>query len=240
MMYQKFPKSGRLIFTLLFLVGVVFSFEASGQNSGRESKTYETGEFNHLFLEGAFSVQLIQGRQSSLVVEASDGRAFDYLEVTNNDGLLHLHVDRKPFDLTKITLLVTFENLEYLHIFGGIRLDTHGYLDLDDLTLLLEGGAKVDLKVKARRVEVENKGGVLCELSGVAESLDVRLAGAGHINAGELKARDVDFKIEGVGTGRVFATETLYARINGAGKVKYRGNPEVTQEIEGLGSVSRE
>ncbi|RIH62788.1 DUF2807 domain-containing protein [Mariniphaga sediminis] len=240
MMYQKFPKSGRLIFTLLFLVSVVFSFEARGQNSGRESKTYETGEFNHLFLEGAFSVQLIQGRQSSLVVEASDGRAFDYLEVTNNDGLLHLHVDRKPFDLTKITLLVTFENLEYLHIFGGIRLDTHGYLDLDDLTLLLEGGAKVDLKVKARRVDVENKGGVLCELSGVAESLDVRLAGAGHINAGELKARDVDFKIEGVGTGRVFATETLYARINGAGKVKYRGNPEVTQEIEGLGSVSRE
>jgi hypothetical protein len=42
-----------------------------------------------------------------------------------------------------------------------------------------------------------------------------------------------------VGTGAVYATETLHAKIEGVGKLKYRGNPEVTKDIEGLGSVSR-
>ena len=160
--------------------------------------------------------------------------------MSNKRDLLHLHVDRNPFDFSKITLFVTFEDLERLHILGGIKLETRGFLDLDDVKMLLEGGAKVNLQLKAGHIGIDNKGGVLCEISGIAKSLDVRLAGAGHVDAGELEARDVNFRIEGVGTAVVHATKTLDATIIGAGKIKYRGNPEVTQNIEGLGAVNRE
>ena len=68
----------------------------------------------------------------------------------------------------------------------------------------------------------------------------MRLAGTGHINAAELKASEVDFTIEGVGTGKVYAVNTLKATIKGAGKIRYIGNPDVRENIEGLGSVSRE
>ena len=154
--------------------------------------------------------------------------------------MLHLHVDRKPFDFSKVTLYVTFESLESLRIYGGIRLDTKGFLDLYDLDMLLEGGARVNLQLKAQRINLDNRGGMLCELSGVANSLDVRLAGAGHINAGELKTENVNFRIEGIGTGKVYATEKLNAEIKGAGKIRYKGNPEVIQRIDGLGTVERE
>ncbi|MDX9909012.1 MAG: hypothetical protein GX792_00535, partial [Bacteroidales bacterium] len=130
--------------------------------------------------------------------------------------------------------------LDDLHILGGVKLDTRGYLDLNNLNILLEGGAKVNLQLKAKKITLENRGGLLCELSGVADMLNARLAGAGHINAGELKAKDVNFKIEGVGTARVFATDKLNASIKGAGKIRYLGNPEVVQNIEGLGSIVQE
>lgn len=225
---------------LLLVFNLVFVLNSNGQDRDLYSRTYDVADFSELFLEGAFGVELIQGRKTSLEVRTSDEKAFEYLNVTQNGDLLHLHVDRKPFDFSKVTLLVTFKDLERLRILGGIRLETRGFLDLNDVEMLLEGGAKVNLQLKAERIAIENRGGVLSEISGIARSLDVRLAGAGHVNAGQLEARDVNFRIEGVGTGVVHATKTLDATIKGAGKIKYRGNPVVTQNIEGLGSVERE
>lgn len=225
---------------IMLVASLFFASNIHAQDSDFYSRNYDIGEFSELFLEGAFGVELIQGNKSSLEVRASDEKAFDYLNVTEKGDLLHLHVDRKPFDFSKVTLLVTFEDMQRLRIFGGIKLETRGFIDLDDLEMLLEGGAKVNLQLKAEHIEIDNRGGVLCEISGIAQSLNVRLAGAGHVNAGELKAEDVTFRIEGIGTGVVHATKTLDATIKGAGKIKYRGAPEVTQNIEGLGSVERE
>lgn len=239
-MKQKTSRFSNLSFLMLVVFSLSFSLKSNSQNNNYFTRTYDIGEFSELFLEGAFGVELIQGSTGTLEVRAADERAFDYLEVTSRRNLLHLHVDRKPFDFSKVTLLVTFESLERLRILGGIKLETRGFLDLDNLEMLLEGGAKVNLQLKAGHVGIDNRGGVLCEISGVAESLNVRLAGAGHVNAGELKTDDVTFRIEGVGTGVVYAEKTLDATIKGAGKIRYRGNPDVTENIEGLGAVNRE
>src|SRR5690554_4101818 len=222
-----------------FLVGFILiviavgSLPAAGQNNVPEPRTYETGEFSELFLEGAFGVELIQGSSQGLEVHASDSRAFDYLKISKQGNLLHLHVDRKLFDFSRITLYLTFKDLERLRIYGGVRLETRGYLDLENLDMLVEGGARVKLKAKATQINLENKGGVLIELAGVADVLQMRMAGAGHINAGELKANNVDFRIDGVGTGKVFAVDNLNATIKGAGKIRYLGDPEITQSIDG-------
>jgi len=230
---------GWLTFFVLFF-NIFFAQVAKGQEDNRLSRTYETGDFTELFLEGAFGVELIQGNSNSLEVRVGDDKIFDYLNITNEMGILHLHVDRKPFDFSRITLYVTFESLSRLRIFGGIKLNTKGFLDLNDVDMLLEGGARVNLQLTANRIRIENRGGVLCEVSGIANVLDVRLTGAGHVNAGDLKTEEVNFRIEGVGTGKVFATQTLRADIKGAGKIKYKGNPQVFQSIEGLGAVDRE
>jgi hypothetical protein len=226
---------------LLTVLSVLFLLNsASGQADDRETRNFQTGRFTGLFLEGAYGIELIQGNNPSLAVSVSDSKAFDYLTITNQNGILHLHVDRKPFDFSRITLHVTFSELEYLRIFGSIRLETRGYLDLQNLEMLVEGGARVNLQAKAENIFIDNRGGVLVELLGVSQTLKIRLAGTGHVNAGELRARDVEFRIEGVGTGKVFATENLNATIKGAGKIRYKGNPQVVQNIDGLGSVSRE
>jgi hypothetical protein len=228
-----------ILLVVALSLAILHPFAGNGQEEEAESKTFRPGEFSALFLEGSFGVQLIQGSAPSVEMRVTDPKAFEYLNITNKDGMLHLHVDRKPFDLTRITLYVTFEELKHLRIFGSIHMETRGYLEFDDLEMVLEGGAKVNMQLKARSVAIENIGGVLCEFRGVTKSLGMRLAGAGHIQAGELKSEDVRFTIEGVGTGVVYATKTLYAKISGAGKIKYFGNPRVTENIDGLGSVKQ-
>jgi hypothetical protein len=74
-------------------------------------------------------------------------------------------------------------------------------------------------------------------LKGVAEKLEVTIKGAGHVSANELKTKDVSFVVAGFGTGSVYATKTLYAKIEGVGKLRYKGDPKIDQYIDGLGSV---
>lgn len=205
-----------------------------------ESKTYNIRDFTEIYLEGGYKIFLSQGDECSLTVKASDNDVFDVLKVRNEGEELHLKVEREHFDFDRINLYITFKDLKRIKIEGGVSLKTKGYLDLKDFFMHVEGGAKIELDMKARNVQIIGEGGVLFELDGVAESLDVKVSGAGHVDASELKSKDVSFKIEGVGTGSVYATETLFARIDGVGTIKYRGDPKVTKEIEGLGKVKRD
>lgn len=220
----------------VFLSGTI----VAQQDDDWDSRTYELADFNEIELEGGYRVFLIQGNENSLLVKASDDDVFDYLDVDNNASLLKLKIDRDHFNFDRVNLYITFKELERIEIEGGVRLKTRGYLNLNDFSMHVEGGAKIELNMKARDVNIVSEGGVLFELDGVAETLNVKVSGAGHVDASELKTKDVTFRVEGVGTGSVYATDKLYAQIEGVGKVKYRGHPEVTKNIEGLGSVTND
>lgn len=224
----------------IFLFILIFSFNSFAQDDSHwDSKDYQVEDFTKIYLEGGFRVHLIQGSENKLVVKATDRDVFDYLQVKSWADELRIDTEPDKIEFDRIALYITFKDVESLHIEGGVKLRTHGYLDLNDFDLYVAGGAKIDLELKADDVKVAGEGGVLFDLSGIAKSLDVRLTGAGHVDADELKAQEVDFRVEGVGTGTVYATESLYAQIEGAGKIRYKGNPRVTKNIEGLGSVKR-
>ncbi|MDD4143849.1 MAG: DUF2807 domain-containing protein [Prolixibacteraceae bacterium] len=225
--------------TILFL-GLVQTEKAACQDAEWVTQTWETGNFDEAVLEGAFKIFLVQGNTNSVMARAADSGIFEYLNIRNERGILNIKVTRKPFDLSRIEIYITFKTLRKIEADGGTTIETDGYLNLDDMFIRLKGGSKMKFFAKVRDLRLVNEGGVLIELSGVAEKLDVRLAGAGNINAAELRADDVIFTIEGVGTGIVHAIRTLNAEIKGAGKLRYRGNPRVTKTIEGLGSVQGE
>uniref|UniRef100_UPI003217C9B9 head GIN domain-containing protein n=1 Tax=uncultured Draconibacterium sp. TaxID=1573823 RepID=UPI003217C9B9 len=227
-------KAGWLTAILLLLGTIVFA----QNDTDWHSKVYSVDEFSKINLEGGFRVLLIQGDKSEVVVKAPNNDVFDYIQVKEWGDELIIDIEPDHLKLDRIALYITFQDLGKLHIEGGVRLRTNGFLDLKDFEMYVAGGAKIDLEMKAEDVRVVGEGGVLFDLEGVAESLDVRLSGAGHVDADDLKVKDASFHIEGVGTGSVHATETLYAKIEGVGKVWYTGNPKVTKDIEGLGAVS--
>jgi hypothetical protein len=212
----------------LFSLSILFALNLTAQNDDHwDSRRYDIDNFSAIYLEGSYKVFLSQGNQSTLTVKTPDNDVLDELDIENRGDELRVVVDRNFINYERIHLYVTFKKLNEIKVQGGLNLNTDGYLDLNDLYVHVEGGAKIDLEVKADDIELVGEGGVLVQLSGVAESLDVKLSGA-------------RFEIEGVGTGSVHAVETLHAKIEGVGKVRYKGNPKVTRDIEGLGSVKRD
>ena len=230
---------------LLFIFSV-FSILAISVNANTphdedwETRTYEMGDFTEIYLEGGYKVYLIQGDENKVTVKASDSDVFDYLKIKNNADRLSLKIEPDCCDFDRIILYITFKKLKKVKIEGGVKLETKGYLDLKDFEMYVAGGAKIELDLKADDIYIIGEGGVRFELDGVAKSLDIKVSGAGSIDADELKAKDVTIKFEGVGSGSVYATETLHATIEGVGTIRYRGNPKVTKYINGIGSVKRD
>jgi hypothetical protein len=220
-------------FLILFFSMSVFAQEENDW----ASKTFTVGDFSEIMLDGAFKVNLIQGDECSVIVKATNEDVFDNIKIKRSGNEVLIYMEASFFELRRVSLYITSKTLEKLKIEGGVNLKTNGYLDLENLSVNIEGGANVDLNMKAKNVEVYGEGGFLFELKGVAEKLDVTIKGAGHVSASELKAKDVSFIVAGFGTGSVYATNTLNARIEGVGKLRYKGDPKVTQYIDGLGSV---
>ncbi len=231
-----------LIFALGLLVAKLFAAPVMPGElpwDDTATRTYKVQHFTKIYLEGAFKVILEQGTQEGLRIKTDEDN-FKYIDVNSDSQSLSLKITKKHFDFDELILYITFKDLEKLVIEGGIGLETNGYVELKDLYLHVSGGASIEMNLKANNVKVIGEGGVKFEFDGIANELDATISGAGHLDAIDLKTKRTDFKIEGVGTGSVYATDQLNATISGVGKITYKGDPQVYKKIEGIGLVSRD
>ncbi len=93
--------------------------------------------------------------------------------------------------------------------------------------------------MSAGKLSVNMAGAGSVSVSGVAVEEAVSIDGAGNYRAGNLQSTNTLIEINGLGTGVVWAIETLIVNITGASSVSYYGSPELTQQITGLGNVQR-
>ena len=66
-----------------------------------------------------------------------------------------------------------------------------------------------------------------------------KIDGSGNIDTTNYSAQTVEARIDGAGSIRVHADESLTATISGAGNIEYKGKAKVTQSITGAGTVGR-
>lgn len=201
------------------------------------TRTIAVEDFSRIYIEGGYRVYLYQTSDPYLKVKAPTDSHIDALDIKSDSRALRLLVKRQHLNLSRMELHIGFSNLEELHISGGVKLSTDGFVAVEDLLVRIDGAVNGNLRLKARSVEVVSNGGSVFDLSGVTDRLTVKVAGAGHVNARELTAKNVTFSVEGVGFGSVHASGDLDVKIEGVGKVTYSGNPKVKRLVEGLGSV---
>ncbi len=232
---MKITQITTLLFLSVFVLSPFFSL-ANKEWDDDEVRTYDVENFQRVVLEGGYKVILEQSGKPGLRIKA-DEESFEYIDVDSDNGTLHVELKEKHFNFEGMILYIEFEQLESLKIEGGVKLETKGYLDLNDFYLSVEGGAKIEMEMKAEEVHLQGEGGVSYTFRGVARKMDVRLSGAGHLNANDFKTEEVAIDIEGVGGASVYATKYLKAQIEGVGKIRYRGNPQIDKNIEGIGFV---
>jgi hypothetical protein len=88
-------------------------------------------------------------------------------------------------------------------------------------------------------LSVAHGGAANVVLAGRVTNQIVKLTGLGEYDGSKLESQDADVSVSGEGQAVVNASRTLRAQISGVGEVAYLGNPQVTQDVTGIGQVIR-
>lgn len=177
------------------------------------------------------------GDEPGLTVTAGE-QVIDRLTSEVHDGVLVLDLPGRWVNLGPVDYDLVLPRVDRIAVDGAG--DVRGEVaPTDAFELTIDGAADVDLDgldVDDLTVRIDGTGTVT--LTGTADSQDVRLDGAGSYSAADLETREAVVALAGVGEVEVHVTELLDAQIDGAGRIGYRGDPEVTRSIDGVGSIS--
>lgn len=199
----------------------------------------QLGEFTAIDMDGGAKVVLVQGNQHSIIVEGSR-RVVDQVITKVNDGVLEINFrDRILFENwgESLTLTITFTNLSDFRLDGGVELIADG-LNLENLNITINGGASVKMNnLLLNTLGMTLLGGGDIQVSGIAETQNVKVSGGTSYEAEDLQSANVSVEIIGAADVVVWATEALNLDLAGAYSVSYWGSPEITQSIAGIGQV---
>lgn len=144
----------------------------------------------------------------------------------------------------------------------SLEIDGSGSIDLDgatcdELNIKSDGSAAFDcvgLAAKKVKIDADGSCSIKChvteeisiglkgsgeiEAQGQATRQDIMIDGSGKVFNFDLLADDTNVEIEGSGKIEVDCVNTLDVRIEGSGTVCYRGNPILTNTIDGSGSIA--
>jgi hypothetical protein len=224
------PITYALVFILMSISNYVF-----GKNKP-ETIEIKPGAFTSVIFDGAYEVELIQGKEESLTVIA-DEEDIDELKAEIEQGKLRIHT-KSSLELSKFIIILKFKTLEMVEFNGGLKLKSKQDLKFSNMKIKINGGADIALKLTAESLDLELSGGTNGEIKGTVNKLDLVLNGAGRIVTDELTAKDVKVQINGAGYATVFASNSIDATIAGVGSIEYTGKPaKVKSNIMGLGAI---
>lgn len=208
-----------LLLTLLSFVLLACDGEKKLVGSGNSiSETREISGVDSVKLEGLGELIITMGNEESLIIEGDDN-IVEKITSEVKGGTLVISQERKTFGFRIKSDLIFHVTLTQL---DKVTVDGAGSVMLNDLNSAIE-------------LELNGAGGI--EANGTVDSQKITINGVGNYDAKELISKQAELTIDGAGSARVHATQSLDVQINGAGSVTYSGEPEVTQEINGVGSV---
>lgn len=205
--------------TGLLLVGCDDVISEGVRGSGNvitESRT--ASGFDEIVLLGSGNVNVSITGSESVNIEAEDN-IMPLLTTEVRSGRLELGSD-EPFSATRsITYTITAASLV------GVTINGSGNITASD--------------VDASSFEVTVNGSGDVEPTGTGGELTVNINGSGNYRGANLVASAGDIGISGSGSAVVNVTDDLAVRISGSGNVEYLGNPVLSTETSGSGSVSQ-
>lgn len=187
-------------------------------------------DFSKLETNGGFEIELRQGNENNLEIEAPERYIDDLItEVRGNTLVIEMreNVDVNNFKHFKIWL--TFKTLNTLIANGAADIQAKSSLELATLSIEINGAANVELPVESQYLESVINGAGNLEFEGNATEAKFRLSGAGNVEALDLEVKKMDISLSGAGSAKVFVTGHLDASISGMGSIRYKGNPTVNK-----------
>lgn len=177
-------------------------------------------ECSGLNIQYAGDVNLLQGEEQSIRVEADDNIISNILTYADGD-ILTVGIDKGSYSNIKVKIYVTLKSINQIAIQGAGNVTVQNSITGNQLVCSINGAGDI-------------------YLNGNAEGLTCGINGAGNINAFNFPVKMCNATIKGTGNCSVNVSDNLEAAISGVGNIIYDGNPiKVKSTISGIGKIIR-
>ncbi|MEQ8903764.1 head GIN domain-containing protein [Ekhidna sp.] len=208
-------------------------------------------DFHSINVNSRYTVYLKQSNETKIEVRALK-EILDISEFKVENGVLNINIKRDKKNKSvweqiddikiapKLDVFISMKEVNALNVYGSGKIISENSISSKDLTLTLSGSGSLDADIKGKNLSIDNSGGGLITLKGYADNANFSLSGYGKIEAFELDLKSAEAKLTGTGNMEVNVTNTLDAKVYGAGKIQFKGNTkEITKKEYGLGKVER-
>jgi len=154
------------------------------------------------------------------------------LHISGDENILPLITTRISKGILRIESDSTFETKADSEIIINVK-------SLKEFTF--DGvGETVIQNVNSEKFTCNINGVGSCDLKGKVKSFNISVNGVGSVNARQLIADDVVANLNGVGSVKLYAKNSLNASVNGIGGLTYFGNPtELILNDSGIGGITK-
>ncbi|WP_170113612.1 head GIN domain-containing protein [Mucilaginibacter yixingensis] len=195
------------------------------KGSGKESSEDRKVEsFTKLRLLGGYKVLLKQDSSFSVHVSADDN-LLQYIRTSNSGNELKIKTEKNICSNHDITLTIGVKNLEAIECSGAVELSNQDTLRVQDLEMKLNGASKVDMSINADRLTTRGAGSTNVKLRGQATTHDVKMTGAGSLDAFDFVVSGYDIETTGAVHSKINVLKDLTVHSTGASELQYKGNP---------------
>ncbi|MGI8431327.1 MAG: head GIN domain-containing protein [Chthoniobacterales bacterium] len=185
-------------------------------NGNVTTQTRPVTDFSKLDAGGYYEVEWHPGAPSLSI--KTDENLLEHITTKVVGDRLKIEMEEPVAPTDGIKVVVTSPSLGTAELSGAVEF-TAASLSGEKFVLQTSGATKVTL-------------------SGQVNRLLADLTGASKLEAGELRANDVELSVTGAGKANVTASNSLRAAITGAGKVLYGGQPKtVEKRVTGAGKI---
>ncbi|MAP54211.1 head GIN domain-containing protein [Altibacter sp.] len=209
-------------------------------NGNVTTKTRNTQEYDAIKVVGSMAVHLESGSEGTISVTTDDNlHEFIIVEITEENTLV-IRTEKSVSLRTKkgIRVTVPFQDISLIELVGSGDIKTKDPIRSTALELAVIGSGDVILDVDTENLDAKVTGSGDMVLAGRTTNLELKLSGSGDFKGMDLEALNTEAFVSGSGDAKVTANNSLKARVNGSGDIRYSGNPSKSDtKVSGSGSI---
>ncbi len=205
------------------------------------TRTIDYNSFNELEIDVPAQVTVSEDENQS-VTFTGPSDLLDLLEADSGviGSTLKLEIDGcVEYQEEELQIVIVANSLSKISVNGAADIESSSALAAStNLELVVDGAAEINLDLDNKEtLDLKVDGAASVELSGNCTKQTIDVIGSGDITNRTLTTSETQINIDGAGQIQVNASEMLDVTISGAASVCYDGNPTITQEISGAGSI---
>lgn len=198
----------------------------------------DVSEFSAIQLQGVGQMQIVQGDQEHLTIDAEE-KVRNRISSEVRDGTLVIEPARDFRTDQPITYYVGVKTLGNLSVSGSGTAVTDA-LTADELILEARGTSSITIaSLTATALQATLAGNSKISLGGTVERQDVTLQGTSVYDAGNLDSTDATITASDTAQAVVHVNATLTATASGVSKIVYNGDAAVTPNTSGVASITK-